>query len=606
MPQPSQPPSTPITMPTSAARVTGRPVPIEGLTWGRPRYPAWIAAALAVWMAAAPALSFAQERVPAPLPASAPDGDAGGDAASRAARRPAPTTSADPMRLPTLGDSVSESLSLSDERQLGDQVMHSILRDPDVFDDPLLTEYIQSLWQPLVQAGVSKGEISADMHATYAWRTFLIRDRSVNAFALPGGFVGVYLGLIAMTDTRDELASVLAHEMSHVTQRHIARSMENARQQGIAALAATILGLVAASRSADGMQAVLVGSQAAFAAGQLSFSREMEREADRVGLNVMGGAGFATSGMAAMFGKLDSVSRLNDDNQYPYLRTHPLTIERISEARLRANSQPATRPPEPAEQSLMQVRARALMDTRAPSLRRLQMQGDDLAGTPQAAASDLARLYGAAIASVQLRDVARADDYIRQGQALASSRFADEPQGRRAFDLLALTSASDRADVAAIRAALPLLDSDDSRPAMLARAQAALALQRAGAPEAMGLIRASSQQLQAYVVAHAADANAWASLSALAGAQGQRIRQLRADAEASAAISDLNGAIDRLRSAQRAARDGSAPADAIESSIVDTRLRQLVVERHRMAAIRRGEDPDRRPPDEARDREGVE
>ena len=112
-----------------------------------------------------------------------------------------------------------------------------------------------------------------------------MRDRSVNAFALPGGYVGVHLGLIAMTGTRDELASVLAHELSHVTQRHIARGIANSKRQSLIGLAAMILGVLAASRagSADGANAAIVGGQAAAIQGQLNFSRDMEREADRIG-----------------------------------------------------------------------------------------------------------------------------------------------------------------------------------------------------------------------------------------------------------------------------------------------------------------------------------
>ena len=124
-----------------------------------------------------------------------------------------------------------------------------------------------------------------------------MRDKEVNAFALPGGYVGVNLGMIAMTSTRDELASVLAHEMSHITQRHIARSIGNAKRQTLMSLAAMLAGLVVASRAGssgvDTAQVAVVGSQALAAQGQLNFSRDMEREADRVGYQVMTGAGFA-------------------------------------------------------------------------------------------------------------------------------------------------------------------------------------------------------------------------------------------------------------------------------------------------------------------------
>ena len=125
------------------------------------------------------------------------------------------------IRLPALGDIASEDLSVGAERHLGDQIMAELRRDPDFLDDPLLLDYVQSLWQPLLAASRERGNLGADLDTAYAWEPFLVRDRAVNAFALPGGYIGVYLGMIALTGSRDELASVLAHEMSHVTQRHI-------------------------------------------------------------------------------------------------------------------------------------------------------------------------------------------------------------------------------------------------------------------------------------------------------------------------------------------------------------------------------------------------
>ena len=127
------------------------------------------------------------------------------------------------VNLPALGDSVSQDLDVNDERQLGERYMRQIRLDPAVVQDPLLQEYMDGIFQPLVAASRKLGHIGEDIQARFAWESFRVEDKSVNAFALPGGFVGTHLGLIAMTVSRDELASVLAHEISHVTQRHIAR-----------------------------------------------------------------------------------------------------------------------------------------------------------------------------------------------------------------------------------------------------------------------------------------------------------------------------------------------------------------------------------------------
>ncbi len=220
--------------------------------------------------------------------------------------------------------------------------MREIRRDPDYLDDPVLLEYLQSIWQPLVEAARQRGDITPDIIAAFAFEAFLVRDRSVNAFALPGGYVGVHLGLINLTASADELASVLAHELTHVTQRHIARSVTTNQRQSLLALAGLILGVLAASKgnSPDAAQAAILGGQAAAVQGQLNFSRDMEREADRVGFSVLREAGFSPAGMARMFEKLDYANRLNDSGAYPYLRSHPLTTERIAEAQSRLGTGP--------------------------------------------------------------------------------------------------------------------------------------------------------------------------------------------------------------------------------------------------------------------------
>ena len=208
--------------------------------------------------------------------------------------------------LPELGDAATEDFGVNTERRVGEQIMREIRRDPAYLDDPLLLEYVQALWAPLVVQARRDGHISPEIDSRFAWEAFLVRDRSVNAFALPGGYIGVHLGLIALTASRDELASVLAHELTHVTQRHIARGIASSKRQSMLGLAAMLIGIIAASRasSVDAANAVIAGSQADMIQGQLNFSRDMEREADRIGFQLMTGAGFAPSGMAGMFEQL--------------------------------------------------------------------------------------------------------------------------------------------------------------------------------------------------------------------------------------------------------------------------------------------------------------
>ena len=207
-------------------------------------------------------------------------------------------------QLPTLGD--GSDMASAAERRLGDRIARELYRDPDYIDDPVLVEYVQNIWQPLMTAARARGELSPELEERFAWEILLGKDRSVNAFALPGGYMGVHLGLIGVVSSRDELASVLAHEMSHVTQRHISRLMTQQSRQTPWLIGAMILGAFAASKSPDAANALVVGGQAVAAQNQLNFSRDMEREADRVGYGVMTQAGYSGQGFVSMFEKLQN------------------------------------------------------------------------------------------------------------------------------------------------------------------------------------------------------------------------------------------------------------------------------------------------------------
>ncbi len=338
-------------------------------------------------------------------------------ALAQAGRVPAPS-------LPALGDA---ELSSSAERRLGDRIARELYRDPDYLDDPVLAEYVQAVWQPLLAAARARGDLPADLETRFAWEIMLGRDRSVNAFALPGGYFGLHLGLLASVSSADELASVLAHELSHVTQRHIARLIARQDQQAPWVVGAMILGALAASKSADAANALIVGGQAASAQGQLNFSRDMEREADRVGYAVLIEAGFDGQGFAGMFEKLQQAARLNDSGAFPYLRSHPLTTERVADMQSRQILQ-AARAPRPApllQHGLLAARARALSNTGADAQRSFMLEADNSLGAP--APRQAATLYAATLAATRLRDFAAAQAYLARLTPLLDG----DPQARQ-------------------------------------------------------------------------------------------------------------------------------------------------------------------------------
>jgi beta-barrel assembly-enhancing protease len=484
-----------------------------------------------------------------------------------------PATAPAQSPLPALGDAASEHLAVNDEKRLGDLIMRDIRRDPAYLDDAVLQDYIEQLWSPLLAAARRQGQIGPELDgAGFAWRPFLVRDASVNAFALPGGHVGVHLGLIAITRQPDELVSVLAHELTHVTQRHIARSIESAQKIGPVGLAAMLLGVLVASRgNIDGAQALLAGGQAAIIQGQLNFSRDMEREADRIGFAIMEGAGYSPAAMASMFEKLGAANRLNDSGAFPYLRSHPLTAERIADARDRAAALPPAGTP-PLLHELMGARAQVLMDPTTATLRRWQEAGAARSDEPAVVTA-----YRQAMVAAGLRDEAGATAALaRLQQAAAAADLG--ASSRRALRWLSAETlvALGRADQA-----LGLIDADDrSRPAQLLRAEVHRRAFRPDDVRRLPALQADLEALQARVAESPADGPAWHQLSLTAAEAGQPLRSLRAGAEASVARGDLNGAIERLRGAQRSGIAG----EAIEAQIVEARLRTLEAQRRELLA----------------------
>ena len=482
--------------------------------------------------------------------------------------------------LPSLGN--SEGISLSAERKLGDRIARELYRDPDYLEDPVLDEYIQRLWAPLIKAAAARGELSPDLQERFAWRILLGRDRTVNAFALPGGYLGVHLGLIAVVGSNDELASVLAHELSHVTQRHIARSMDEQGKMTPLVIGSMILGALAISKNPQAAQGLIVGGQAAAIQSQLSYSRDMEREADRVGYGVLTDAGYDPQGFVGMFAKLQQAAGVNDNGAFPYLRSHPLTTERIADmqARLQLGSS-TSRAPADLAQAMLAARARVMSQNSVEALRAWTQ--DSKATSAQASATQKAgALYAATLAHLQLRDTAAAE---RTWQTLSQFVLQAGPQATEARRLVTLLQAEVATKQERFGAALQVFQTlggkTPQRPELLAAAQALLRL------PAHPMRADITRQLREQVTQAPHDGQAWNTLASMLALQGQTLASLRAEGEAQMARMDWSGAVDRFRAAQDWAKNNRLqPGDHIEASIVDTRLRQVQSQIREMQAER--------------------
>lgn len=258
-----------------------------------------------------------------------------------------------PEDLPDIGSPAQAVLTLEEERQIGRMIVRGMRDSDQILEDPEVTEYIQSLGSRL----------SSQAHdGTQKFNFFAVRDNSINAFALPGGFIGVNSGLVLETQNESELAGVLAHEVAHVTQRHIARSLAAQSRSSLVSTAA-MLAAILVGAAAGGGDAALAGVAAAQSLAiqqQISFTRANETEADRVGLGVLARSGFDPSGMPTFFETLSRRAGSSEANVPEMLRTHPVSSTRIAETKERALQLDVPSTPDSTSYALTRERLRVL------------------------------------------------------------------------------------------------------------------------------------------------------------------------------------------------------------------------------------------------------
>ena len=444
--------------------------------------------------------------------------------------------------LPELGDVASNELSVGTEKKVGQQIMHEIrLREPAYLDDPDIEAYLNQLGGRLAAVSNDPG---------FGFYFFPINDPSINAFAMPGGYIGVHTGLIASAQTESELAGVLAHEISHVTQRHIARQMFQSKQVGMASMVAIALAILAARSSGQAAGAAIATTQAGAMSAQLAFSRDFEREADRLGFDVLSKSGYDVRGMAGFFNRLQRSVRLYENNATAYLRTHPLTGERLTDMQNREQAVPYHQVADSVDFQLVRAKVRALQGTPGEAIKDLEGLLRD-----KKFASEAAVHYGLAYARFRARDWGSAEkeiDAVRRlkvSAAMVEHLRADVriAQGDTAGGLAAYRDAMVR---------FPL------NQGLVYGYGAALV----GARRFDESRRFAETQLQNYpedIGLHKMRAESYAGL-------GQRAMQHRALAEVFALQGQTAGAIEQLQLAQKA-----GDANFYELSSIDARLREL-------------------------------
>lgn len=318
-----------------------------------------------------------------------------------------PAVMAQPTGIPSMGAASGVELSPNLERTLGDAIMEQGRRDPQYVSDAVVTQYLTQLGEQLAK--------HSSVPLNYDISVFALQDRSINAFALPGGYIGINTGLITEVENESELASVVAHEIAHVALRHVARGMTQGSQSNHLMIASLVGALLAGlSGSPDLAMGVATFGQAAAVDRQLGFSRQAEQEADRVGYQMLQGAGFDTAGMAQMFKILQKKSRLNEAPD-SYATTHPLSAQRLADAENRAYSNKNAPFTENEEFWFVQAAVMVLQAQGGAAAETVQQRLQSLANS-RAGAAQAAAYYGLAYAAQKRRDVNSAQEYLQKAR----------------------------------------------------------------------------------------------------------------------------------------------------------------------------------------------
>ena len=444
--------------------------------------------------------------------------------------------------LPDLGEAARAEFSPQLERKIGERIFNEIrLHEPSYVDDPEITDYLNRLGSRLV---------AASSNPTFGCQFFAIRDNTVNAFAMFGGFIGVNTGTLLAAQSESELAGVLAHEISHVMQNHLARQIAREKQNSIATMIAMAVGVLAARSNSQVASAAIASAQAGSIQAQLGYSRDFEREADRLGFQTLTAAGYDVRGMGDFFGRLQQAGRVYENNAPVYLRSHPLTVERISDMQNRVERASYRQVTDSVDFHLVRARLRVQMNVPRDAANEFAAQLRE-----KKYASEGATRYGLAYSLLKAKEVAAAQREIDGLLALKLSS-----------PMIAGLAAEIRLASADLPGALAIYrDAQQRYPQSKSLVYGYAEALLAGGYYAQGL-RLLDAQLQAY----SSDYKLYGLQARAFALTGKRLQQHRAQAEFYLLQGQLGPAVEQLQFAQQAG-DGSF----FEQSAVDARLREL-------------------------------
>lgn len=443
--------------------------------------------------------------------------------------------------LPDLGASADSVMTPKQQQDLGRAFMRSVRHNQAVLDDPLITDYIQHLGKELVEHSGADGQ---------RINFFVIDNPEINAFAGPGGYIGVYTGLILTTETESELAAVLAHEIAHVTQQHLLRAWETAQRMSIphAALLLAALALGVAVGGDAGMAAA-AGTQAALLQQQINFTRANEQEADRIGIDTLAKSGFQARAMPAFFERMSKANRIYQTDLPEFLMTHPVTANRTAEALDRADAYPYKQPTGDLRYQLVRMELQ-------------QRQQHDA----NAAVADFDRM----LHDGRYRD-RMATEY---GRARALMRAGDLRQAETAIDKL-LAKRPDVLEFIITKATLEAKRGETGRAlkrlddALLKKPSSyALNVSYADVALARGEYQAVLQRLQRYVEFNDQDPRIYSLLARAAGEAGNKVAANLYQAEYHYLNGDLESAIMQLEIALK-----TPDLKFYDSSRIESRLK---------------------------------